>query len=70
VTNTKWNGIIKLVVEVKCIRIILNPNLIDLVVFCMDMEDLNREFLRDDRAIIRVGVFHSLTFHCKTLNMA
>jgi hypothetical protein len=33
VTNTEWNGIIKLITEVKCIRIILIPNLIDLVVF-------------------------------------
>ena len=33
VTNTEWNGIIKLIIEVKCIRIILSPNLIDLVVF-------------------------------------
>ena len=32
-TNTEWNGIIKLITEVKCIRIILSPNLIDLVVF-------------------------------------
>ena len=41
-TNTEWNGIIKLIIEVKCIRIILSPNLIDLVVqyFNMDMEDL------------------------------
>jgi hypothetical protein len=28
VTNTEWNGIIKLIIEVKCIRIILSPNLI------------------------------------------
>jgi hypothetical protein len=34
VTNTEWNGIIKLKIEVKCIRIILSPHLIDL------MEDL------------------------------
>jgi hypothetical protein len=27
------------------------------------------EFLGDDRAIFRVGIFHSLVFHCKTLNM-
>ena len=33
VTNTEWNGIIKLIIEVKCIRIMLSPNLIDLVVF-------------------------------------
>ena len=33
VTNTEWNGIIKLIIEVKCIRIILSPNLIDIVVF-------------------------------------
>ena len=33
VTNTEWNGMIKLIIEVKCIRIILSPNLIDLVVF-------------------------------------
>ena len=33
VTNTEWNGIIKLIIEVKCKRIILSPNLIDLVVF-------------------------------------
>ena len=33
VTNTEWNGIIKLIIEVKCIRIILSPNLIDLIVF-------------------------------------
>ena len=24
----------------------------------------------DDRVIFRVGIFHSLAFHCKTLNMA
>jgi hypothetical protein len=33
VTNIEWNGIIKLIIEVKCIRIILSPNLIDLIVF-------------------------------------
>ena len=33
VTNTECNGIIKLIIEVKCIRIILSPNLIELVVF-------------------------------------
>jgi hypothetical protein len=33
VTNTEWNGIIKLTFEVKCIRIILSPNLIDLAHF-------------------------------------
>ena len=33
VTNTEWNGIIKLIIEVKCIRIILSPHLIDLIVF-------------------------------------
>jgi hypothetical protein len=27
------------------------------------------EFLRADRAIFRVGVFRSLAFHCKILNM-
>ena len=29
---------------------------------------INIEFPGDDRAIFRVGVFHSLAFHCKTLN--
>jgi hypothetical protein len=33
VTNTEWNGIINLIIEVKCIRIILSPNLIDVIVF-------------------------------------
>ena len=33
VTNTEWNGIIKLIIEARCIKIILSPNLIDLVVF-------------------------------------
>jgi hypothetical protein len=33
VTNTEWNGIITLIIEVKCIRIILSPNVIDLIVF-------------------------------------
>jgi hypothetical protein len=33
VTNTEWNGIIKLIIEAKYIRIILSPHLIDLVVF-------------------------------------
>jgi hypothetical protein len=28
VNNTEWNGIIKLIIEVKCIRIILRPHLI------------------------------------------
>jgi hypothetical protein len=27
------------------------------------------EFPGNDRAIFRVGVFHSLAFHCKTLNI-
>jgi hypothetical protein len=31
---------------------------------------INIEFPGDDRAIFRVGVFHSLAFHCKTLSMA
>ena len=35
-----------------------------------DAWPINREFLGDDRAIFRVGIFHSLAFHCKTLNMA
>ena len=30
---------------------------------------LNIEFPGDDRAIFRVGVFHSLAFHCETLSM-
>ena len=30
------------------------------------MHDINIEFPGDDRAIFRVGVFHSLAFHCKT----
>jgi hypothetical protein len=30
---------------------------------------LNTEFLEDDRAIFRVGVFRSLAFHCKILSM-
>jgi hypothetical protein len=32
-TNTEWNGIINFIIEVKCISIILSPDLIDLVVF-------------------------------------
>ena len=51
------------------------PNLMDIVVFWygyggFDAWPINREFLGDDRAIFRVGIFHSLAFHCKTLNMA
>jgi hypothetical protein len=34
-----------------------------------DAWHINTEFLRDDRAIFRVGVFHSLAFHCKILNI-
>jgi hypothetical protein len=30
---------------------------------------MNTEFLGDDRAIFRVGVFRSMAFHCKILNM-
>jgi hypothetical protein len=31
--------------------------------------DVKGEFLGDDRAIFRAGVFRSLAFHCKILNM-
>jgi hypothetical protein len=47
----------------------------DLVVFWylyggFDAWPINTEFPEgDDRAIFRVGVFHSLAFHCKTLNI-
>jgi hypothetical protein len=34
-----------------------------------DAWPINTEFLGDDRAIFRVGVFRSMTFHCKILNM-
>ena len=34
-----------------------------------DAWPINIEFPGDDRAIFRVGVFHSLVFHCKTLNI-
>ena len=30
---------------------------------------INIEFPGDDGAIFRVGVFHSLAFHCKTLKI-
>jgi hypothetical protein len=53
--------------EVKYIRIIVSPNLMDLVVFYGG--PINIEFPGDDRAIFRVGVFHSLAFHRKTLNI-
>ena len=35
-----------------------------------DAWPINIEFPVEDRAILRVDVFHSLAFHCKTLNMA
>ena len=45
----------------------------DLVVFQylyggFDAWPINIEFLGDDQAIFRVGVFRSLAFHCKILN--
>ena len=40
----------------------MNPNLIDLVVFLYGYGAINREFVGDDRAIFRVGIFHSLAF--------
>jgi hypothetical protein len=49
--------------------------LMDLVVFFNTfMEDLMHDiytlnFWRDDRAILKVGVFRRLAFHCKILNM-
>jgi hypothetical protein len=53
---------------------ILSPNLMDLVVLLylygrFDAWPINTEFLEDDRAIFRVGVFRSLAFHCKILSM-
>jgi hypothetical protein len=53
----------------------LSPNLMDSVVFVylyggFDAWSINIEFPGDDGAIFRVGVFHSLAFHCKTLNIA
>jgi hypothetical protein len=30
---------------------------------------INTEFLGDDRAILRVGVFRRMTFHCQILNI-
>ena len=65
---------LKLLIEVKYIRIILSPNLMDLVVFLylnggFDAWPINTEFLGDDRAIFRVGFFCSLAFYCKILNM-
>ena len=46
----------------------------DLVVFQylyegFDARHINMEFLGDDQAIIRAGVFRSLVFHCKILNV-
>jgi hypothetical protein len=35
-----------------------------------DALSINTEFLGDDRAIFRVGVFHSMVFHCKILKMS
>jgi hypothetical protein len=63
-----------LIIEVKEIWIILSPDLMDLVVFQylyggFDAWPVNTEFLGDDQAIFRVGVFRSLAFHCKILNM-
>jgi hypothetical protein len=34
-----------------------------------DAWTINTEFLGDDQVIFRVGVFRSLAFHCKILNM-
>ena len=63
-----------MIIEVKYIRIILNPNLMHLVVFQylyggFDARPINTEFLGDDRAIFRVGGFRNMAFHCKILNM-
>jgi hypothetical protein len=46
----------------------------DLVVFeylygGFDAWPINTEFLGDDWAIFRVGVFRSMAFHCKILNI-
>jgi hypothetical protein len=65
---------LKFIIEVKYIRIILSPYLMHLLVFeylygGFDAWPINIEFPGDDRAIFRVGVFHSLVFHCKTLNI-
>jgi hypothetical protein len=48
--------------------------LVNLVVFWylyggFDAWPINTEFLGDDRAIFRLGVFRSMAFHCKILNM-
>jgi hypothetical protein len=63
-----------LIIEVKYIKIILSPNLVDLVVLQylyggFDAWPIHTECLGDDGAIFRVGVFHRLAFHCKTLNI-
>ena len=65
---------LKLIIKVNYIGIILSPNLMDLVVFWylyggFDAWPINTKFLGDDRVIFRVGVFRSLAFHCKILNM-
>jgi hypothetical protein len=66
--------VLKLIIEVKYWRVILSPNLMDLVVFWylyggFDAWPINTEFSWDDRAIFRVGGFHSRAFHCKILSM-
>jgi len=67
--------LLKLIIEDKYIGIIWGPNLMDLVVFQylyggFDAWPINTDVLGDDRAIFRVGVFRSMAFHCKILNMA
>ena len=58
----------------------MSPNLMDLQCSCILIPlsydyggfgawPINTEFLGDDQAIFRVGVFCSMAFHCKILNM-
>ena len=61
-------------IDAKYVGIILSLNLMDLVVFLylyggLAAWPINTEFHRDDGAIFSVGVFLSLAFHCKTLNI-
>ena len=56
----------------KIYRDYFEPILMDLVLFQylyggFDAQPIHTEFLEDDRAIFRVGVLPSLTFHSKIL---
>ena len=78
VKNTEWNGIINIDNWCKIYKDYYEPNFNGFSCILIPLWNggfdawpmaINTEYPVDDGAIFRVGVFHSLAFHCKTLNI-